>query len=272
MLFRFVAGNKLNDALKLGNNYLKKNKIPIINYISENNKKKEDCFNEYKNLISNININYIIALKLSSLDFNKLLINEIAIKCKKNNLKLIIDAENDENIEKYRTIVNNLLKTYNNDNLTIIKTYQMYRKDSMDELNDDIKYFNTINNFFSAKLVRGAYWNSEYNSGNLYINKFETDNNYNNGIIKCHENINSDYILATHNKESIQIALNFNKENIIIAHLMGMNENYMSKIDNIDNINIKKACYIPYGPYNEMIPYLGRRLYENIDQIKYSIL
>ena len=38
MLFRFVSGNKFNDALKLGNNYLKKNKIPIINYISENNR------------------------------------------------------------------------------------------------------------------------------------------------------------------------------------------------------------------------------------------
>lgn len=45
---------------------------------------------------------------------------------------------------------------------------------------------------------------------------------------------------------------------------MGMNEKYMSTIT-----NIQKAKYIPYGPYREMIPYLTRRIYENIDQIKY---
>ena len=39
--------------------------------------------------------------------------------------------------------------------------------------------------------------------------------------------------------------------------------------------SIKKyrtASYIPYGPYIEMLPYLSRRLYENIDIMKYSIL
>ena len=40
-------------------------------------------------------------------------------------------------------------------------------------------------------------------------------------------------------------------------------------MDNLNNTNIKKATYIPYGPYKEMIPYLTRRLYENMDTIKY---
>ena len=34
---------------------------------------------------------------------------------------------------------------------------------------------------------------------------------------------------------------------------------------------IRIGTYVPYGPYREMIPYLGRRLYENIDSIKYIL-
>ena len=44
---------------------------------------------------------------------------------------------------------------------------------------------------------------------------------------------------------------------------MGMKENCYDKYD------LKVNVYIPYGPYKQMIPYLGRRLYENLDTIKY---
>ena len=267
MLFKFVAGNKLNHALIKSEYMLKNKKIPIINYICENinNKKKHNIFSEYSNIIKNINSNYMIALKLSSLNFNEILINKIANLSKEKNIKLIIDAEDNNNIEKYRKITNNLIKNFNKDKLSIIKTYQMYRKDSLYELKDDIKFFNNVN--FSAKLVRGAYWNNEKNGKHLFIEKKDTNNSFNNSLLECYNNLNNNFIIATHNKESIYLANNLKKKkNIILAHLMGMNEKMMN--NNVNN-NIQKACYIPYGPYKEMIPYLSRRLYENIDQIKY---
>lgn len=272
MLFKYVSGNNLNHAVKLGNHFLNNNTIPIINYVTEDCKNKEILvFNEYNNLLDKLDNRFMVALKLSSLNFNNEYINIIANKCKTRDIKLIIDAENNININKYRKMTNELIFNYNKENLNIIKTYQMYRKDSLNELKDDINFFNKKNNIFlSSKLVRGAYWNSEYNSGDLYINKNETDENYNNGLFLCNKKLNNIFIAATHNKNSIELIKKYNNENnqnnksnIILANLMGMNENYTK------NLNIKKATYIPYGPYREMIPYLIRRLYENIDQIKY---
>ena len=117
--------------------------------------------------------------------------------------------------------------------------------------------------------MRGTYWNNEYKEGHLFTNKEETDQNYFEGILHCYNKKNQYNILATHNLESIDCALKINKKQNIfkIAHLMGMNERIMRKYQNRINI----ATYVPYGPYREMIPYLGRRLYENIDSIKYIL-
>lgn len=270
MLFKFIAGNNLKHALNKSKNIIINKKIPILNYITENVKLNEEnkIYNEYINIIDNIDNNYMIALKLSSFNFNKELINKIVNESIKKNVNIIIDAEDNKNIDNYRIITNELIKKYNKDKVNIIKTYQMYRKDSLDELKDDIKYFN--NNIFnnnillSSKLVRGAYWNSENKKGDLFINKEDTNNSFNNGLLECYNNMQNKFIAATHNKESIKLITNLkNNDNIILAHLMGMNEN------NMKNLNINKATYIPYGPYKEMIPYLTRRLYENIDQLKY---
>ena len=283
MLFRFVAGNNYKHALNIGKKMIRYGNTPIINYINENvdidNKYK--VVEEYKNLLKYIDSSYMLALKLSSLNFNRFQAYTIADICKEKNIKLIIDAEDNINIEKYRNIVNCMIKKYNNNNINIIKTYQMYRKDSMDELNDDIKEFTNTNIILATKLVRGAYYNSEYKDGHLFNNKKLTDTNYNNGLFTCFNNNIKYNILATHNIESIKMAIQLYKKNkynknnlnnniLTIANLMGMNEKNINKYNTQSSI-INKATYIPYGPYNTMLPYLTRRLYENIDQIKYAL-
>ena len=144
----------------------------------------------------------------------------------------------------------------------------MYRKDSLQELDNDIKFFNNKNINLSCKLVRGAYYNEEKYGIHLFKDKNNTDLNYNKAIIKCYESKFNNNIIASHNDFSLKLAILLNKNNkFIIANLKGMNEKFMNNIT-----NIQKAEYIPYGKYSEMIPYLTRRLYENIDQIKYSLL
>lgn len=270
-MLKFVAGNNLKSAILYGNNLINKNRQPIINYISENNNNKLKHYIEYNNLLNKISDDYIIALKLSSIDFDTKLLDKLISKLIKKKIKLIIDAENNSNIENYRTITNKLIYKYNKDRNNIIKTYQMYRCDSLDELNDDIKYYKKNNCNLIPKLVRGAYWHNENKEGHLFINKKDTDKTYNKAIKLCYYSNNPYNILATHNKESINLALNLNKNSIFqFANLMGMNNNTQLYIqDKYKDKKFLTATYIPYGPYKEMIPYLTRRLYENIDSIKY---
>ena len=58
-----------------------------------------------------------------------------------------------------------------------------------------------------------------------------------------------------------------NNKLITFPHLLDMNN---QKYDSI-KFNQTVYTYIPYGPYKEMIPYLSRRLYENLDTIKYMV-
>lgn len=289
-MLRFVAGNKRSHAINIANNLIQKNKIPIINYITEETTDKKRVFNEYIKLSKMIPDKSMIALKLSSLDFDRDLIDKLIESYKMRSIKVIIDAENDKNINKYRSIVNSLIFKYNkidkldknNSINTVIKTYQMYRRDSLQELIDDQRFFVERDCLLSRKLVRGAYWNSESGNGHLYTKKSYTDDNYNQAIVRSlsnttrlHNNqlLYSTNIIATHNRESIEIATTLMtkhsilKPTTIIANLMGMNDKLSTRLSR--NFNV--ATYIPYGPYNKMIPYLSRRLYENIDSIKYII-
>lgn len=265
MITKFIAGNKIKHALNICKNIETKHYIPIINYVTEHSS-NNNVYNEYNNIIKNVkNKNYFIALKPSALNFNKDKLFSIANSCKNNNIKLIIDAENNNNIKEYRNIVNELIYKYNDNSSTIIKTYQMYRKDSLLELKDDITFFDEKNKLLSCKLVRGAYLNTEYKQGHLYNKKKNTDYNYNKGILEINKINKEKHLICTHNKESILLAMDLDKHNnkFIITNLLGMNQQYM------DTIKHCKSSYIPYGPYWDMIPYLTRRLYENLDQIKF---
>lgn len=270
-MFYYFAGNNFKHALNVGKNYINKCQKPIINYAIESTNSSLLVKKEYVNLISNIpNNEYSIALKLSSINFNINILNDIINKCKLNNIKLFIDAEDEKNNDKYNEISSNIICN-NNSNL-IYKTYQMYRKDSLNILCSDLELCRKNNITLNAKLVRGAYWNNEHKYGKLFIKKEDTDISYNQGIIELYNTKNTkskkpNVLLATHNKYSIELGKTLNISNNIFefAHLQGMNEKYYNTLSNTEKVYV----YVPYGPYNEMIPYMIRRLYENMDMIKY---
>ena len=271
----FIAGNTLKMALNVGEKYLYKKKRPIINYAIESINDKK-VYKEYINLISCLPQSFSIAMKLSSFDFNVNTIMDIAERCQEQKIKLFIDAENQINNDKYQSITSQLMLNFNKTDPIIYKTYQMYRKDSLTTLHKDIFQSTANNTYFCAKLVRGAYWNSENHLGHIFTDKIHTDYSYNRAIIDLYEMKNNkrlEVVLATHNEFSVDMGLllNHKRKLFSFAHLQGMQDHYYEQIakQSHDFKDPSVYVYIPYGPYNKMIPYLLRRLYENIDMIKY---
>jgi len=185
----------------------------------------------------------------------------------KENKTVLIDAEDVISQDRINNITNMLIKNYNIDSVNIFKTYQMYRNDSLDLLHQDLNNFPNL----GVKLVRGAYYNKDKNSGKLFIEKKDTDLSFEKSVKLMFDKIDSNdsykVFICTHNKKDINNMLNKfkgNKEkykdNVCHGSLYGFINNDTNKI--IES-GIRTYKYLPYGKIEDSVPYLMRRLYEN---------
>ena len=268
---RFIAGNSIQHVLPVAKRVLDNTKWPIINYAIEHTSLPEGVFHEHMQLIKHLDYHYKIAIKVSSFGFDEDLIDALVEKCVGKNIRVIIDAEDNIHHDQYQDISNHVMQKHNKYIPYVVKTYQMYRKDGLETLERDL-IDSRINNYhLGIKMVRGAYYHAEKKDGHLFTEKHLTDESYNKGILTIGQNnVNTYTILATHNFDSVRLGYMYNryaKRRVFeFAHLMGIQEeNYQGLVDLGQKINV----YIPYGPYRQMLPYLTRRLYENIDMIRY---
>ena len=268
---RYIAGNTIKQVIPVAKNILETKKYPIINYAVEHSDNPNKVFVEHIDLINHMDFRYKLAIKVSSLGFDEDLINMLIDRCVGKNIRVIIDAEDNKNNDQYQEIVNYLMRTHNQIIPYVVKTYQMYRKDGLETLEKDL-IDSRINEYhLGIKLVRGAYFHAEKEQGHLFTEKNLTDDSYNKGILTIAlGNYNTYNLLASHNIDSIHLGYMYNKHTnkqvFEFAHLMGMQEeNYQELADRGEKVNV----YIPYGPYTQMIPYLTRRMYENMDMFKY---
>lgn len=252
---------------------LKKRKfLPILDYTNENFKNHNLNFRKIENLIRT-NPQNNIAIKMSSLNISEnyeqseeYLYNLIRLAVK-NDSTVMIDAENFKIQDKINTLSNKYMKIFNKNDIYIYKTYQMYRKDTFDILQKD--FLKDRNYNIGCKLVRGAYYNQDYQFNILLEDINKTHLNYNKSInffTTC-ANEKDKLICATHNEYSINYAISKieenNMRNIAFAQLLGMSDSLSTEL-------AKKYIvykYLPFGNFKDTLPYLGRRLYENYPMI-----
>jgi proline dehydrogenase len=249
-------------------NYIKSTKyaLPIIDYAVERKVNQLSAVNKINHSIKLLPNNYF-AIKLSIFPEKNIYehLDSICQNAIKNNCKILIDAEDNSTYNKTNKLCDYVIDKYNKDKCIIYKTYQLYRKDSLDLLQYDINNFQNYQ--LGLKFVRGAYLYQDNKTGLLFNKIDDVHDNYNMASKLIFNNFqNKDVIWATHNERSIDLVKDISKlidipnNHIKFAQLMGMKDNLTIQLHDEGFIAMK---YVPYGPIRETLPYLFRRLYEN---------
>jgi proline dehydrogenase len=195
---------------------------------------------------------------------------------KEKGIGILLDAEETWIQDPIDRLAIDLMSIYNKEKVIVYNTYQLYRNDRLHFLQLSHRIAKEKNFLLGAKLVRGAYMEKEraraqkngYPSP-IHIDKESTDKDFNAAALYCLENKETiSLLLATHNEKSnLQIADNMqqlgipnNSHQIHFSQLYGMGDHITFNMA-IMGYNVSK--YLPYGPINEVIPYLLRRAEEN---------
>lgn len=203
-------------------------------------------------------------------------VEEICTKAVELGKYMYIDAEETWIQDPIDELVYDMMLKFNKEQVYIFNTYQLYRKDALQNMKDAHEKLTSENCYFGAKLVRGAYMEKERDRAlkmgypdPIQPNKAATDFDYDEAIKYCLEHIdNMAVCTGTHNENSsayqasLMEAYDIAKDDprVYFAQLYGMSDNISYQLAD-KQYNIAK--YLPYGALEKVMPYLIRRAEEN---------
>jgi len=194
----------------------------------------------------------------------------------KMNIKILIDAEEYEVQKAIDNLSLEMMINYNINDVIVYNTIQLYRWDRLDYLKKILKKYSASEFNFGFKLVRGAYMEKErlmakkgkYKSP-ICSTKNDTDKNFDNAVELMFDNLKKiDFFVATHNENSNYKVMKLMKKNglqnstnkIWFGQLYGMSDNITFNLAK-NGYNVAKI--LPFGPVENLVPYLIRRAQEN---------
>lgn len=217
-------------------------------------------------------------LKEEKVEYHNVLkrLEAICYSASEKGVGVFFDAEESWIQDAIDQLVDEMMKRYNKNKVSVYNTFQLYRHDRLQFLKDSFAKAEREGYLLGAKLVRGAYMEKErvraeekgYPSP-IQPDKAATDKDYNAAVefcVKNYEKIAS--ANATHNMDSCMLQaqlindLGIPKDHphLNFCQLYGMSDQITF---NLANAGYNVAKYVPYGAVRDVVPYLVRRAQEN---------
>ena len=192
------------------------------------------------------------------------------------NVGVFVDAEDSWIQDPVDALTVIMMDTFNKDKCVVYNTTQHYRHDRLQFLQDSYQAAVERGFILGAKLVRGAYMEKERKRAGemgypspIQPDKESSDDSFNEGVKFCIDHLDRiSLVVASHNEYSNMYAaellmekgLSLKHEHVHWSQLYGMSDNITF---NLAKAGCSVSKYLPFGPINDVIPYLMRRAQEN---------
>ncbi|KAJ8286036.1 hypothetical protein GJAV_G00033790 [Gymnothorax javanicus] len=197
----------------------------------------------------------------------------------KHGVRLMVDAEQTYFQPAISRLTLEMQRIFNKEKPVIFNTYQCYLKEAYDNVSLDVELSRREGWYFGAKLVRGAYMYQERSRAKEigYEDPINPDYETTNRMYhKCldfvleeiEHNRKANVMVASHNEDTIkftiqrmnEMGLSPTEKKVYFGQLLGMCDQISFPLG---QAGFPVYKYVPYGPVNEVIPYLSRRAQEN---------
>jgi len=205
---------------------------------------------------------------------------------KEQNVRVMVDAEQSYFQPAIHRLAVEMMRTYNTSSAIVFNTQQCYLKKALKTVTLDLEQARRQGFYYGAKLVRGAYMEQERARAQLlgYKDPINADYEatsamYHSVLDECLTRIKAlkdagddpqkiGIMVASHNADTVrygvarmaELELDPQERVLCFAQLLGMCDQITFPLGQ-SGYSVYK--YVPYGPVNEVLPYLSRRANEN---------
>ncbi|XP_032561913.1 proline dehydrogenase 1, mitochondrial-like isoform X1 [Chiroxiphia lanceolata] len=208
----------------------------------------------------------------------------LAKRAMEKGVRLMVDAEQSYFQPAISRLTVETQRRFNRNQAIIFNTYQCYLKEAYDNVTGDVELSRREGWHFGTKLVRGAYMEQERERA--------AQMGYEDPINPTYEKTNEmyhrclDYVLeeikhrrkasvmvASHNEDTVkftlrrmmELGIHPSEKKVCFGQLLGMCDQITFPLASIPlgQAGFPVYKYVPYGPVNEVLPYLSRRAQEN---------